>query len=726
MESGRPYLSYFNSSIKKLYSSQPPKGFEKFFPNAAKKTSPKQPSSGKPKNPAGSGGGSGGKKDGKEWWQEFLEANQQNIMLFSGAALFGSYIIMRSSSPSKEINWQEFRIGYLEKGEVDRVVIANKSTARIYLKGNPTQSNLFFTIGSVENFERSLEQSQNDLGIDPAHFIPVTYVKEAEWAKELLKLAPTLLIIGVLIYFSRRLSGTGSKGQGGIFGVGQSTAKFYNKETSISTKFKDVAGCEEAKVEIMEFVNFLKHPEKYVELGAKIPKGAILSGPPGTGKTLLAKATAGEAQVPFLSVSGSEFLEMFVGVGPARVRDMFAQARKNAPCIIFIDEIDAVGRARGRTGAFGGHDERENTLNQLLVEMDGFTSSSNVVVLAGTNRPDVLDPALMRPGRFDRQIYIPPPDIKGRVSIFKVHLRPIKTDLDFDEVSRKLAALTPGFTGADIANVCNEAALIAARYLSEKVDLKHFEAAIERVIGGLEKKTQVLQPEEKKTVAYHEAGHAVAGWFLENADPLLKVSIIPRGRGLGYAQYLPKEQYLYSKEQLFDRMCMTMGGRVSEEIFFGRITTGAQDDLSKITKSAYAQVVTYGMNDKVGNISFELPREGEATLDKPYSEATAQLIDEEVRELIDTSHKTTTELLTKHKEDVEKVARRLLDKEVLSRDDMIDLLGPRPFNEKSTYEEFVAGTGSEEEDTTLPEGLKELEKEMKEQDKDDEGKTIPT
>lgn len=707
------YYSGLASRLKRLYSSEPPKGFEKFFPNAGKKAPPKS-SGGKHKNPAGSG--PGGKKDGKEWWQDFFEKNQQNILLISGSALLGSYLLMRSATPAKEINWQEFRMGYLEKGEVDRVLIANKSTARVYLKGDPSQSHLYFNIGSVENFERSLEQSQYELGIDPAHYVPVVYVKEAEWFKEFLKLTPTLLIIGVLIYFSRRLSGAGAKGgQGGIFGVGQSTAKFYNKETSITTRFKDVAGCEEAKVEIMEFVNFLKHPEKYLELGAKIPKGAILSGPPGTGKTLLAKATAGEAQVPFLSVSGSEFLEMFVGVGPARVRDMFAQARKNAPCIIFIDEIDAVGRARGRTGAFGGHDERENTLNQLLVEMDGFTSSSNVVVLAGTNRPDVLDPALMRPGRFDRQIHIPPPDIKGRVSIFKVHLRPLKCDLDLNEVGRKLAALTPGFTGADIANVCNEAALIAARYLSEKVELKHFEAAIERVIGGLEKKTQVLQPEEKKTVAYHEAGHAVAGWFLENADPLLKVSIIPRGRGLGYAQYLPKEQYLYSKEQLFDRMCMTMGGRVAEEIFFGRITTGAQDDLNKITKSAYAQVVTYGMNDKVGNVSFELPREGEATLDKPYSEATAQLIDEEVRDLIEKSHETTHALLTKHKEEVEKVARRLLDKEVLKRDDMIDLLGPRPFKEKSTYEEFVAGTGSEEEDTTLPEGLKELEDEINEQ-----------
>lgn len=473
---------------------------------------------------------------------------------------------------------------------------------------------------------------------------------------------------------------------------------------------KDVAGCEEAKLEIMEFVNFLKNPQQYIDLGAKIPKGAILTGPPGTGKTLLAKATAGEANVPFITVSGSEFLEMFVGVGPSRVRDMFSMARKHAPCILFIDEIDAVGRKRGGR-SFGGHSEQENTLNQLLVEMDGFNTTTNVVVLAATNRVDILDTALLRPGRFDRQIYVPAPDIKGRASIFKVHLAPLKTDLNRNDLARKMAALTPGFTGADIANVCNEAALIAARDLNPTIVMKHFEQAIERVVAGMEKKTNVLQPEEKKTVAYHEAGHAVAGWFLEFADPLLKVSIIPRGKGLGYAQYLPKEQYLYTKEQLFDRMCMTLGGRVSEEIFFKRITTGAQDDLQKVTKSAYAQVVHYGMNEKVGNISFDMPQPGEMVLEKPYSESTAQIIDAEVRELIQRAHKRTTELLSQHKEDVAKVAERLLKQEILSREDMIELLGKRPFPEKSTYEEFVEGTGSFEEDTSLPEGLKEWNKE---------------
>ncbi|XP_029423706.1 AFG3-like protein 1 isoform X7 [Nannospalax galili] len=437
-------------------------------------------------------------------------------------------------------------------------------------------------------------------------------------------------------------------------------------------------------------------------------EGAMLTGPPGTGKTLLAKATAGEANVPFITVNGSEFLEMFVGVGPARVRDMFAMARKNAPCILFIDEIDAIGRKRGR-GHLGGQSEQENTLNQMLVEMDGFNSTTNVVVLSGTNRPDILDPALTRPGRFDRQIYIGPPDFKGRSSIFKVHLRPLKLDesLSKDALSRKLAALTPGFTGADISNVCNEAALIAARHLSPSVQEQHFEQAIERVIGGLEKKTQVLQPSEKTTVAYHEAGHAVVGWFLEHADPLLKVSIIPRGKGLGYAQYLPREQYLYTREQLFDRMCMMLGGRVAEQLFFGRITTGAQDDLRKVTQSAYAQIVQFGMSEKLGQVSFDFSRQGEAVVEKPYSEATAQLIDEEVRHLVRSAYDRTLELLTRCQEQVEKVGRRLLEKEVLEKADMIELLGPRPFAEKSTYEEFVEGTSSLEEDTSLPEGLKD-------------------
>merc|ERR1712142_126191 len=531
---------------------------------------------------------------------------------------------------------------------------------------------------------------------------------------------PTLLLLGFLVWSSRRMGsmmggggapGSGKRKGGGMFGgINKSTAKVIDP-AEINVAFKDVAGCEEAKIEILEFVNFLKHPEKYLELGAKIPKGAILTGPPGTGKTLIAKATAGEANVPFISVSGSEFLEMFVGVGPARVRDMFSTARKNAPCILFIDEIDAVGRKRGGRN-IGGQSEAENTLNQLLVEMDGFnTGSTNVIVLAATNRVDILDQALMRPGRFDRQIYVPAPDIKGRANIFKVHLGTLKTELDKAELSRKMAALTPGFTGADVANVCNEAALIAARDLAQSIVHKHFEAAIERVVAGLEKKTNVLQPEEKKTVAYHEAGHAVAGWFLEHADPLLKVSIIPRGKGLGYAMYLPKEQYLYTTEQLFDRMCMTLGGRAAEQIFFNRITTGAQDDLQKVTKSAYAQITQFGMNDAVGHVSFKEPQQGVMVFDKPFSERTAQLVDEEAKKIIDTAMKLTLDLLTEHKDDVIKVAERLLEKEILSRDDMIELLGPRPFKEKSTYEEFVEGTGGQDENTELPAGLKNWNKE---------------
>ncbi|XP_011695717.1 PREDICTED: AFG3-like protein 2, partial [Wasmannia auropunctata] len=600
---------------------------------------------------------------------------------------------------------------YLNKGLVEKLEVINKKWVRVKLLPGYTadgSDTLWFNIGSTDTFERNLENAQIELNMGPENYIPVVYKNEVEGIT-LLSYIPQIIMWGFLIFLIRRsaeaMTGKGGK-RGGLFGqVMESTAKLINSK-DIGVRFKDVAGCEEAKIEIMEFVNFLKNPQQYIDLGAKIPKGAMLTGPPGTGKTLLAKATAGEANVPFITVSGSEFLEMFVGVGPSRVRDMFSMARKHAPCILFIDEIDAVGRKRGGRN-FGGHSEQENTLNQLLVEMDGFNTTTNVVVLAATNRIDILDKALLRPGRFDRQIFVPAPDIKGRASIFKVHLAPLKTKLDKEELARKMASLTPGFTGADIANVCNEAALIAARDLNDNIHLKNFEQAIERVVAGLEKKTKVLQPEEKKTVAYHEAGHAITGWFLEHADPLLKVSIIPRGKGLGYAQYLPRELYLYTKEQLFDRMCMMLGGRCSEEIFFGRITTGAQDDLQKITKVAYAQITQYGMNEKVGNVSFEMPGSGEMVFDKPYSEHTAQLIDNEARELIDKAHKRTLELLNNHKEDVIKVAERLLKQEVLSRDDMIELLGPRPFREKSTYEEFVEGTGSFEEDTTLPEGLKE-------------------
>ncbi|XP_028813177.1 AFG3-like protein 1 [Denticeps clupeoides] len=674
---------------------------------------------------AGSGGPGGGRsrRGGKDWWSRMKKGDfpwdekEFRYLAIAAAGASSTLLYLYFRDPGKEITWKDFVHRYLARGLVDRLEVVNKQFVRVILVPGAEVSDgsyVWFNIGSVDTFERNLESVHYDLNLEPSHRPAVVYTSESD-GSFFMNIFPTLLLIGFLLLTVRRgpLGGGGGAGRGGPFGMSESTAKMM--KDNIEVKFKDVAGCEEAKLEIMEFVNFLKKPQQYQDLGAKIPKGAVLSGPPGTGKTLLAKATAGEANVPFITVNGSEFLEMFVGVGPARVRDMFAMARKNAPCILFIDEIDAVGRKRGG-GNFGGQSEQENTLNQLLVEMDGFNTSTNVVVLAGTNRPDILDPALMRPGRFDRQIYIGPPDIKGRASIFKVHLRPLKLDpsMDKDGLARKMAAATPGFTGADIANVCNEAALIAARHLNPSVNAKHFEQAIDRVIGGLEKKTQVLQPMEKKTVAYHEAGHAVVGWFLQHADPLLKVSIIPRGKGLGYAQYLPKEQYLYTREQLFDRMCMMLGGRVAEQVFFGRVTTGAQDDLKKVTQSAYAQVVQFGMSEKVGQVSFDLPRQGEMVMEKPYSEATAELIDKEVRELVDGAYQRTLQLILEKKDVVEMVGKRLLDKEVLSKADMLDLLGPRPFDEKSTYEEFVEGTGSFEEDTSLPEGLQGWNQEKEE------------
>uniref|UniRef100_A0A8C4KU06 AAA+ ATPase domain-containing protein n=1 Tax=Equus asinus TaxID=9793 RepID=A0A8C4KU06_EQUAS len=666
---------------------------------------------GEPKNagPGADGGQRGGKQDDSAWWKRMQKGElpwddkdfRSLVVLGAGVAF---YLYFRD--PGKEITWKHFVQYYLARGLVDRLEVVSKEFVRVIpAPGTSSETFVWFNIGSVDIFERNLTMAQWELGVEPHNQTAVIYTTESDGLKNCL--VPTLLLVGILLYAARRgpMGAGRDRRAGGLFSVGETTAKILKK--NVDVRFADVAGCEEAKLEIIEFVNFLKNPKQYQDLGAKIPKGAVLTGPAGTGKTLLAKATAREASVPFITVNGSEFLELFVGVGPARVHDMFAMARKNAPCILFIDEIDAIGRKRGR-GHLGGQSEQENTLNQMLVEMDGFNSSTNVVVLAGTNRPDILDAALMRRGRFDRQIYISPPDIKGRSSIFKVHLRPLKLDktLSKDTLVRKLAALTPGFTGADISNVCNEAALIAACHLSLSVQEKRFEQAIERVIGGLEKKTQVLQPSEKATVAYHEAGHAVVGWFLEHADPLLKVSIIPRGEGLGYVQCLPREQHLYTREQLLDRVCVMLGGRVAEQVFFGQITTGAQDDLRKVTQSAYAQVVQFGMSEKLGQVSFDLPRQGETLVERPYSEATAQLIDEEVRCLISSAYERTLDLLMRCRDRVDKVGKRLLEKEVLEKPDMVELLGPRPFAEKSTYEEFVEGTGSLEEDTSLPERLK--------------------
>jgi len=462
--------------------------------------------------------------------------------------------------------------------------------------------------------------------------------------------------------------------------VGKSKPTIINKEKKTGVTFSDVAGLAEAKVEVMELVDFLKRPERYRKLGAKIPKGALLVGPPGTGKTLLAKATAGEASVPFLSVSGSDFIEMFVGVGPARVRDLFAQAKTMQPCIIFIDEIDAVGRARGRGGAMGGNDERENTLNQLLVEMDGFSSTGQIVVLAGTNRPDTLDSALLRPGRFDRTINVDAPDVKGRTEIFQVHLKKLRLADEIEEVAPRLAALTPGFSGAEIANVCNEGALIAARHKKDCVDFDDFNAAMDRVIGGLEKKSKMLTVEDKTRVAHHEAGHAVTGWFLEHAAPLLKVTIVPRGvAALGYAQYVPKERKLHTREQMLDTMCMMLGGRIAERIFFDRISTGAQDDLRKVTNLAYGIVTSYGMNDKIGHRSYK-PPDGLAS-QRPYSEATAELVDEEVRVLVNEAYNRTLDLLTEKKELARALAEKLLEKETILRDDVVAVLGERQWQD---------------------------------------------
>ncbi|MFT3978836.1 MAG: ATP-dependent zinc metalloprotease FtsH [Ferruginibacter sp.] len=511
----------------------------------------------------------------------------------------------------------------------------------------------------------------------------VTDIPENEgevFGQLLTTLLPIILIALVFIMMMRKVGGPGGGGgPGGIFNIGKSKATLFDKGTRVNITFADVAGLDEAKVEVMEIVDFLKNPKKYTALGGKIPKGALLVGPPGTGKTLLAKAVAGEAQVPFFSLSGSDFVEMFVGVGASRVRDLFKQAREKAPCIIFIDEIDAIGRARGKN-VMMSNDERENTLNQLLVEMDGFGTDLGIIILAATNRPDVLDSALLRPGRFDRQISIDRPDLVGREAIFKVHLAPIKISQTLD--IHKLAEQTPGFAGADIANVCNEAALIAARKNKDAVDMSDFQDAIDRVIGGLEKKNKLISPEEKEIIAYHEAGHAICGWFLEHAYPLLKVTIVPRGTAaLGYAQYTPKEQYLYNTDQLVDQICMTLGGRASEDIFFGKISTGASNDLQQITKIAYSMVTTYGMNDKVGNISFYDPNQ-ENYFTKPYSEETGKMIDEEVRKLIDDAYEKTKALLTEKKWAVEKLAKELLVKEVLFKSDVETLIGKRPFEEK--------------------------------------------
>ncbi|CAH0475037.1 unnamed protein product [Peronospora belbahrii] len=562
--------------------------------------------------------------------------------------------------------------------------------ARGGTSGHPNSNPVYyFNIGSVDNFERQIEHAQHQMGIRPHDYIPVQYVDEISITAELMKFLPTILLIGFLLMSMRGVGGGagGGGGIGNIFKVGKSPAKKIVKE-DIKISFKDVAGVDEAKKEIMEFVDFLRNQKRFLDLGAKIPKGALLVGPPGTGKTLLAKATAGEASVPFFSISGSDFIEMFVGVGPSRVRDLFKEARANAPCIVFIDEIDAVARSRSKGNFSGGNDERENTLNQLLVEMDGFNSSEGVVVLAGTNRADILDKAILRPGRFDRQITVDVPDIKGRREIFKVHLQGLTLDGAVDDFARRMAALTPGFAGAEIANICNEAAIVAARRNGKSISFKDFEQATDRVIGGLET-NRIMSPEEKKTVAYHEAGHAVAGWFLEHADPLLKVTIVPRGKGsLGYAQYLPKEVALHSSEALTDMMCMALGGRASEHVNFdGRITTGASDDLRRVTQIAYSMVQLYGMNDRVGQLSF--PKDEGAFPDKLYSNKTSEVMDEEVQKIVHNAYERTKQLLKEKQAQLHELAEELLQNETINHSDIVRVLGPRPFGGNKTYTEFV-------------------------------------
>ena len=613
-----------------------------------------------------------------------------------GFQLFGSF-----APDAKIITDLEF-YKMLDAGDVEKLnTVTNKNIVRVFIKKDrldkyreqfsknwpkisDTGPHFEFKVIKAEEFDKSLNAwFEKNPQVERVPNVPI---QEGEWFGSIIQfLLPLIVIVLIWVMLMRKMGGgaSGGSGPGGIFNIGKSRATLFDKGTKVNITFADVAGLDEAKVEVMEIVDFLKNPKKYTSLGGKIPKGALLVGPPGTGKTLLAKAMAGEAQVPFFSMSGSDFVELFVGVGASRVRDLFKQAREKAPCIIFIDEIDAIGRARGKN-AIMSNDERESTLNQLLVEMDGFSGESGIIVLAATNRPDVLDSALLRPGRFDRQISIDKPDLKGREHIFKVHLKPIKISEKVD--IHKLAEQTPGFAGADIANVCNEAALIAARKGKQSVEMDDFQDAVDRVIGGLEKKNKIISPDEKKIIAYHEAGHAICGWFLEHAYPLLKVTIVPRGvAALGYAQYTPKEQYLYNTDQLMDQICMTLGGRASEDIFFGKISTGAQNDLQQITRIAYSMVTVYGMNEKVGNVSFYDPA-SENSFTKPYSEETSKIIDEEVRKLIDQAYEKTKRLLTEKREQVEKLAEALLEKEVLFQSDVEALIGKRPYSDKKTLD----------------------------------------
>ena len=631
--------------------------------------------------------------------------NFQIWIVLSLIVLVFSIVYFNQGSGPEDITFTRFRT-MMQEGHVKEVVLVkNRDVVEVILNEEGLRSSkhqveerpsVYFNQGpqyrlkivSAESFENEFKELEQELTEDKR--VGFRVESRSDLTSFILNWGFLFLILFVFWFLMRRMTGTGGPG-GQIFNIGKSRAALFDAENKVKITFADVAGLDEAKEEVKEIVEFLKDASKFTKLGGKIPKGALLIGPPGTGKTLLAKAVAGEAAVPFFSLSGSDFVEMFVGVGAARVRDLFKQAKEKAPCIVFIDEIDAIGRSRGRGSVPGANDERENTLNSLLVEMDGFATDSGVIILAASNRPDVLDPALMRPGRFDRQISIDKPDIIGREAIFKVHLKPLTLSKNVDP--KKLAAQTPGFAGAEIANVCNEAALIAARKNKNAVEETDFHDAIDRVIGGLEKRNKIISPEEKNIVAHHEAGHAVAGWFLEHADPLVKVSIVPRGvAALGYAQYLPKEQFLYQTEQLIDEMCMTLGGRAAEEIVFGKVSTGALSDLERITKMAYSIVTVYGMNEKIGNISFYDSKQADYNFTKPYSEETARTIDEEVRKLVEAAYSRTTKLLSSKRKELEILAQELLKKEILFQSDLERLIGKRPFARQTTYEAFTNGT----------------------------------
>ena len=608
-----------------------------------------------------------------------------------GAFIIGWYVFGDVNDTPLPSDWTTVR-EMVEKGDVEKIQVVNRDQAQVFLKKDAAEKyrsdstdkrfrrlpdtgvQLIFTIGSVDSFREDLKAAEETSG----QTVPVIYENKAnDWTSILINLLPWVVIIGAWFFVMRSMSrGAGAGGGGGIMNVGKAKAQVFDKDNAKRVTFKDVAGLEEAKVEIMEIVDFLKKADKYKELGAKIPTGALLVGPPGTGKTLLAKAVAGEANVPFLSISGSDFVEMFVGVGASRVRDLFEQAKQKAPCIVFIDEIDAIGRARGKNAGFSGNDERENTLNQLLTEMDGFQTNTGVIVLAATNRADILDKALMRAGRFDRQIEVGLPDVKEREEIFNVHLRPLKLDPQLDRSF--LARQTPGFSGADIANVCNEAALIAARHNKKFISKEDFLAAIDRIVGGLERKNKIITDEEKRVIAFHEAGHATVSWILENASPLIKVTIIPRGKALGAAWYLPEERQITTREQMMDELAATLGGRVSEQLTFGQVSTGALNDLERVTKQAYAMVAYYGMSENVGTLSYyDSTGQSDMAFTKPYSEQTAQQIDTEAKRVIEQAYKMAEQVLREHADGLKELAELLLSREVVFTEDVERIFGKR-------------------------------------------------